>query len=66
METVDANTRLGRMLVWCLEREASDLHGKEDHAFTFRSNGRLGTLPEPAFPPPDGAGLESLWSEAGS
>jgi twitching motility protein PilT len=45
MEIVAANTSLGRLLAWCQEQAATDLHAQADKPFTIRVHGRLSRVP---------------------
>src|SRR5436190_17223309 len=52
MERVKENSAIGRMLDWCQEREASDLHGQADKPYCMRRHGKLSRLPLELFPLP--------------
>lgn len=64
MERVNGTTMLGRMLAWCEEREASDLHGQAESLFHIRVHGRLTCVSPEAFPVPSVEGMAALLREA--
>jgi twitching motility protein PilT len=64
METVGSETRLGQLLRWCEEQQASDLHGCAGKPFTIRQQGRLETVPSSVASPPSEDTLYSLIREA--
>jgi twitching motility protein PilT len=50
METVNPETKLGRMLRWIQEQEASDLHLQEGKPARYRKHGQLLAFPENQVP----------------
>jgi twitching motility protein PilT len=52
METVHAKTDLGRLLDWCEQESATDLHGRSDHPYTIRVHGKLHPVSTELFPAP--------------
>ncbi len=52
MEQVQTNTTLGRILDWCQEQGASDLHAQATRPYTIRVHGRLRRVPVEVFRPP--------------
>jgi twitching motility protein PilT len=52
MEHVRQDTRLSRLLDWCREREATDLHAQADKPYSIRVHGELSWVPVEAFAPP--------------
>ncbi len=52
MERVRPETALGRLLEWCQQQAASDLHGQSGRPYTVRVHGVLARIPEALFPPP--------------
>jgi len=64
MESVGLETRLGRLLSWCQDQEASDLHARAGKPFTFRVHGRLQLVPDHVAPVPSEDTLDSILREA--
>ena len=52
MEKVAPNTALSRLLDWCREQDATDLHAQADLPYTIRVHGKLSWVPPELFPPP--------------
>jgi twitching motility protein PilT len=52
METVDANSSLARILHWCRDQQASDLHAQAGRPYCIRAHGQLRRIPESLFPAP--------------
>jgi twitching motility protein PilT len=52
METVDANSSLARILHWCRDQQASDLHAQAGRPYCIRVHGQLRRVPESLFPAP--------------
>jgi twitching motility protein PilT len=52
MERVQPETTLSRILDWCREQQATDLHAHSDRPFTIRVHGKLSWVPADMFPPP--------------
>ena len=63
MEYVQPNTALGRILVWCEEQEASDLHAQATRPYTMRVHGRLRRVPVEMFSPPAEGELREMLRE---
>jgi twitching motility protein PilT len=59
METIPSGTRLSRLLVWCEQQDASDLHLRAGFPHVFRVHGRLQPVPVTEFPPLDALALNS-------
>jgi twitching motility protein PilT len=51
MQTVRPNTRLGEILQWCEQQNASDLHVQTGKALVIRVEGKLQRVPENRFAP---------------
>jgi len=51
MQTVRPNTRLGEILQWCEQQNASDLHVQTGKALVIRVEGKLQRVPENRFTP---------------
>lgn len=64
METVSPQSRLGALLQWCQEREASDLHARAGSPFVIRQDGRLFEVPTDRFPNPEEMTLMSWFLDA--
>jgi twitching motility protein PilT len=61
MEIVKQGTELDRLLDWCEERSATDLHARSGSPYCVRVHGTLSRVPEEVFPvPSDGRLLELL------
>lgn len=52
MERIAQTTSLGRLLEWCRERSATDLHSQADRRYAFRLDGELQRIEPTDFPPP--------------
>lgn len=50
MEEVGFNTALGKILEWCQEQKATDLHAQAGGAHFIRVHGKLSQVPEAVFP----------------
>lgn len=61
MERLQPETDLGRILTWCEEAGASDLHGRADKPFFIRVEGKLMRVSE--FPSPGAEALEGMLRE---
>jgi twitching motility protein PilT len=63
METVRPETELGRLIGWCQEQGASDLHARAGEPFFIRVHGKLARVPQSNIPPPSPEKLMSLLRE---
>jgi twitching motility protein PilT len=63
MENVLPGTTLSRLLDWCQEQDASDLHGQADHPYSIRVHGHLSWVPVELFPPPTDDELHRFWAD---
>src|SRR6266404_1703829 len=52
MEHVRQDTQLGRILDWCREQDATDLHGQAEKPYSIRVHGNLSWVPIELFAPP--------------
>lgn len=52
MEHVQRGTTLSRILDWCREQDATDLHAQADKPYSIRVHGRLSWVPVEIFAPP--------------
>jgi twitching motility protein PilT len=50
MEAIRFETDLGRLLEWCQDQSASDLHGRSGKSFSIRVHGKLTPVPPERFP----------------
>ena len=41
MERIASESSLGRILEWCRERAATDLHAQADRRYSYRVDGKL-------------------------
>jgi twitching motility protein PilT len=64
MEHVQPTAALGRILEWCQEQEASDLHAQTGRPYTMRVHGRLSRVPVDRFPPPSELELVEMLRES--
>lgn len=63
MERIPQNTRLSRLLDYCREREATDLHGQTDKPYTIRVHGNLLRVPLEFCPAPTTDEIQALLRE---
>jgi twitching motility protein PilT len=52
MEHIQSGSTLARILDWCRDQEATDLHAQADKPYSIRVHGRLSWVPVELFPPP--------------
>ena len=52
MEHVRQGTTLSRILEWCRQQDATDLHAQAEKPYSFRVHGRLSWVPIELFAPP--------------
>ena len=64
MEQVGCNTSLGRILAWCQDQQASDLHAQAGSSHFIRVHGQLSPVPEEVFPALDDAGFSQMLRES--
>ena len=64
MERINPACQLGKLLEWCRNESATDIHGHAEHAFTFRRDGRLTRIPAESFPVPSDHDLVTRLREA--
>ncbi|MCB1126396.1 MAG: PilT/PilU family type 4a pilus ATPase [Verrucomicrobiae bacterium] len=64
METVANHTRLSRLLAWCEQHEASDLHLRAGSSPSVRIDGELRRFPESVQAPPEPLELQAWLTEA--
>jgi twitching motility protein PilT len=63
MEHIRQGTALGRLLDWCREQDATDLHGQADKPYSIRVHGRLSWVPIELFTPPTNEEIQELLRE---
>jgi twitching motility protein PilT len=63
MEQVQPGTALSRLLDWCREQEATDLHGQADKPYSIRVHGRLSWVSVDRFAPPTQEEIHGLLRE---
>jgi twitching motility protein PilT len=64
MEHIDPATRLGKLLDWCSQRKATDLHAQADHRFSIRIDGSLQRVVEEPFPAPSNDAIVEMLRQA--
>lgn len=64
MERINPACQLGKLLEWCRNESATDVHAHAGHPFTFRRDGRLTRIPAEAFPVPSDHDLVTRLREA--
>jgi len=64
MEQVQFNTAIGRMLDWCQDQGASDLHAQTGRPYCIRVHGKLIRVPSETFPPPSNDDLDRSLQES--
>jgi len=63
MEHIRQGTALSRLLDWCREQDATDLHGQADKPYSIRVHGRLSWVSIELFPPPTNEEIRELLRE---
>jgi twitching motility protein PilT len=64
MERVEVKTSLGRMLQWCAEKCATDLHAQADRRYAFRVDGKLLRIAPEEFAIPSTDDIQGMLREA--
>jgi twitching motility protein PilT len=64
MERIAQTTSLGRILEWCREQAATDLHAQADRRYSFRVDGQLQRIPPAQFPPATNDDIVRMLREA--
>ena len=64
METVPPHSRMSDLLAWCEFQGASDLHARGGRPFQVRIQGRLSSVPDALFGPPDDLTLTSWFLDS--
>jgi twitching motility protein PilT len=63
MERIQPNTTLGRILNWCQQQDATDLHAQVDLPYTIRVHGKLSWVPPEIFSPPTDQDIDGMVRE---
>ena len=64
MERVDPTTELGKILVWCSQQQATDLHTQADRRYSTRLDGKLQRIASEQFPVPNNDDVMRMLREA--
>jgi twitching motility protein PilT len=64
MERILPASSLGRLLDWCADQEATDLHAQADRRYAFRVDGRLLRIEPELFPSPSATDISRMLREA--
>ena len=64
MERVAITTSLGKVLDWCTQQHATDLHAQADHRFAYRVDGKLQRIPQDQFPAPTNEEIMRILGQA--
>ncbi len=64
MERVAITTSLGKLLDWCTQQHATDLHAQADHRFAYRVDGKLQRIPQDQFPAPTNEEIMRILGQA--
>ncbi|HTV42078.1 MAG TPA: PilT/PilU family type 4a pilus ATPase [Candidatus Sulfotelmatobacter sp.] len=63
MERIPANNSLAKILAWCADQRATDIHGQAGHRYAYRVEGKLLRIPPETFPAPDNDELLRILKE---
>jgi len=64
MERVALDTSLGKILNWCMQQRATDLHAQAARRYSYRVDGALLRIPPEAFPAPSNEDILRLLRQA--
>ena len=64
MERIPLDNDLGKLLAWCVNQRATDIHAHADHRYSYRVEGKLLRIPPETFPAPDNDQLLHMLKEA--
>jgi twitching motility protein PilT len=64
MERVALTTSLGKLLTWCSQQQATDIHAQADRRYAYRVDGKLLRIDPQQFPIPTNADIMGLVSES--
>lgn len=63
MEIIQSNTVLSRILDWCRQQDATDLHAQAGLPYAIRVHGKLSWVPTELFPPPTDQDIYAMLRE---
>ena len=64
MERVEVTTYLARLLLWCADKGATDLHAQADRRYAFRVDGKLLRIGPEEFPIPNTGDIQGMLRDA--
>src|SRR5215831_11737072 len=64
MEQLASTTSLGKLLAWCAQQHATDIHAQANRRYAYRVNGKLERIPPEQFQIPTEADIERIISES--
>lgn len=64
MERIALTSSLGKLLEWCMNQGATDLHSQADRRYAFRLDGKLHRIPPEQFAPPTNDEIVKMLREA--
>lgn len=64
MESIRLDSSLGKLLTWCMNQAATDLHAQADRRFSYRVDGKLQRIAPEQFPPPSNDDIVKMLREA--
>lgn len=64
MERVSPTTSLGKLLAWCAQQQATDIHAQADRRYAYRVDGKLLRIAPQQFPVPTQADIVRILSES--
>ena len=64
MERIAPSSSLGKLLDWCRQQAATDLHAQADRRYAFRMDGKLQRIPPEQFAVPTNDDIVKMLREA--
>jgi twitching motility protein PilT len=64
MERINPTTKLGKLLDWCAQKKATDLHAQADRRYAIRIDGKLERIAPEQFPVPSNTDIIAMLREA--
>jgi len=64
MERIPPNNLLGKLLGWCANQRATDIHAQSAHRYSYRIDGKLLRIPLETFPAPSNDEILHMLKEA--
>ena len=64
MERIPPNNLLGKLLGWCANQRATDIHAQSAHRYSYRIDGKLLRIPLETFPAPSNDDILHMLKEA--